>query len=121
MNGHPSGTIEIRGLRLLAHHGVQAQETLIGNTFEVSVKLTFDAEHAMRTDRLDLTISYAEVVDIIKQEMSFSSKLLEHVVFRLYQAITHRFAQISGGEITVYKLNPPINAEIERTGFTFNW
>ncbi len=117
----PTGTIEIGGLRLLANHGVEAQETLIGNTFEVNVKLSFDAEHAMRTDRLDLTISYSEVVELIKSEMAFPSKLLEHVVFRLYQALTHRYPQLLGGEITVYKLNPPISAEINRAGFTFTW
>lgn len=117
----PTGTIEIGGLRLLANHGVQAQETLVGNTFEVNVRLTFDAEYAMRSDRLDLTINYGEVVQIIKSEMAFPSKLLENVVFRLHQAITHRFPQIQGGEITVYKLNPPIAAEIDRTGFTFAW
>lgn len=117
----PSGTIEIGGLRLFANHGVQAQETLVGNTFEVNVKLTFDAEYAMRSDRLDLTISYAEVIDIIKSEMAFPSKLLENVVFRLFQALTHRYPQIQQGEITVYKLNPPISAEVDRTGFTFSW
>lgn len=117
----PCGTIEIGGLKLLANHGVRQQESLIGNTFEVNVKLTFDAEHAMRTDRLDLTISYAEVVEIVRQEMAFPSKLLEHVVYRIYQALMHRYSQIRGGEISVYKINPPIPAELGRTGFTFSW
>lgn len=117
----PYGTLEINGLRLLGNHGVRKQESLVGNTFEVNVKLSFDAEHAMRTDRLDLTISYAEVIEIVRQEMAFPSKLLEHVVYRIYQALMHRYSNIQGGEITVYKINPPVAAELGRTGFTFRW
>ncbi|MDE6464161.1 MAG: dihydroneopterin aldolase [Muribaculaceae bacterium] len=121
MTNIPSGTIEIDGLRIQANHGVETQETIVGNTFEVSVKLRFDAEHAMRTDRIDLTLNYADIVALVREEMKFPSKLLEHVVFRIYQNITHRYTQVSGGEISVYKLNPPIPAELNRVGFTFRW
>lgn len=117
----PSGCIHIKGLRVYAHHGVEEQETLVGNTFEVSVTLRFPCEHVMRTDRLDLTINYADIVALIKDEMKFPSKLLEHVVFRIYENITHRYTQIEGGSITVLKLQPPISAELDSVGFTFEW
>lgn len=117
----PSGSIHIRGLRIYAYHGVEEQETLVGNMFEVSVSLRFPCEHVMRTDRLDLTINYADIVALIKEEMQFPSKLLEHVVFRIYESITHRYIQVEGGSITILKLQPPIPCEVASVGFTFEW
>lgn len=121
MNHTPSGMIEIEGLRLFGRHGVETQETVVGNTFEVTVRLRFDAEHAMRTDRIDLTINYADIVALIREEMAFASKLLEHLVFRIYASITHRYPEITSGEISVYKLQPPIPEELTKVGFTFRW
>ncbi len=117
----PSGTIEIVGLRVFANHGVEQQEAAVGNMFEVSVKLDFDAQHAMRTDRLDLSVNYAKLVKLLREEMSFPSKSLENVVFRIYQAIILRFPIVESGCISMYKLNPPISAELDRVGFTFRW
>lgn len=117
----PLGTIEIKGLRLKAYHGLNPQESKVGNIFEVDVRLDFDAEGAMRTDRIDLTINYCEIVAIVKNEMSYPSKLLEHVVFNIYNALLLRFPRITGGFISVYKLTPPMRAEVERVGFTFSW
>ncbi len=117
----PNGHIEIKGLKIYAHHGVDPQETLVGNNFEVDITLEFPCEHAMRTDRLDLTISYAEVIDIVKAEMAFPSKLIENVVYRIYEALTYRYTQISSGRIAIYKLTPPISAELDRVGFVYHW
>ncbi len=121
MTATHTSSIKIEGLRVLARHGVEAQENLVGNVFEVSVELQFDAEHAMRTDRIDLTVNYTDIVALVREEMDFSSKLLEYVVYRIYQSITHRYTQVTGGEISLYKLNPPIPAEVNRIGFTFRW
>ncbi|MCM1068114.1 MAG: dihydroneopterin aldolase [Muribaculaceae bacterium] len=117
----PVGTVAVEGLRIYAHHGVDPQETKVGNIFEVTVKVDFNAEHAMRSDRVDLTVSYADIVDIVKSEMAFPSKLLEHVCLRIYQNVTHRYSQITGGMIAIYKLQPPISAELDRAGFIFRW
>lgn len=116
-----TGTVEIRGLRVFARHGVSAQEAMVGNIFEVNVSLHFNAELSMRTDRIDLAVDYSEIVRIIKEEMQYSSKLLEHVVYNLRSAILSRYPIIEGGTISLYKLNPPIAAELSSVGFTFSW
>ena len=82
MNGKYQSSIVIDGLRIMARHGVWPQETTVGNMFEVSVKLDFDAAGAMMADNFGLTVSYAEVIELIKQEMSVPSKLLENAVRR---------------------------------------
>lgn len=120
-NNYAQGTIEIEGLRLYGYHGVFEQETAVGNTFEVSVILRYPALYAMRTDRIDLAINYAQVVETIKQEMEIPSKLLENIAYRIQLALLKRFPEITSGRITIYKLNPPISEEIDKVGFTFCW
>lgn len=117
----PTGIICVDNLKIYAHHGVTRQELTVGNNFTVSLRLRFDASKAMATDDLDATINYAEVVQIVKEEMSQPARLLEHVVYRIHWNLTAEFPQITGGSITVYKDNPPIPCEIDRIGFTYEW
>lgn len=117
----PRGCVCVEGLKVFAHHGVDPQETLVGNRFEVSVSLFFDSEHAMRSDRVDLTVNYAELIDLIKEEMAFPSKLLEHVAYRIYNKIGVKFPSVTGGRLCIYKLQPPVSAELDRAGFCFEW
>lgn len=117
----PKGTVSVQGLKIYAYHGVDPQETKIGNMFEVDVSVTFDSEHAMRADRVDLTVNYAELVEIIKSEMGFPSKLLELVVYRIYSHIMVKYPQVDGGVISIYKLQPPISCELDKVGFAFEW
>lgn len=115
------GHIVVEGLKVFAYHGVDPQETLVGNTFEVSLRLVFPADAAMRRDRLDLSINYADVVFLIKKEMEQPSKLLENVVYRIYHKLWLSYPQIVGGKIEVYKLCPPIGLELDRVGFVYEW
>lgn len=117
------GIIAINGLRLWAKHGVFDQERRVGNEFEVTLRLDVPAsDAAMDTDNLDDTINYAEVVEIIKSEMSIPSRLIEHVAGRIHRSLEARFpGQIAGGELTVSKLAPPIPAELVSVSFTTRW
>lgn len=116
-----TASVHIDGLRVFARHGVLPQERTVGNTFEVSVRLDFDARDAMVADSLADTVNYAEAVEIIRQEMSRPSRLLENAVYRIHQALIEHFPTITGGHISLYKLQPPIPAEMRRVGFSIDW
>ncbi|MCH5221575.1 MAG: dihydroneopterin aldolase [Muribaculaceae bacterium] len=113
--------IIIEGLKLFAYHGVFEQERIVGNTFEINAKLYFNAEKAMMTDNIDLSANYAAIIEMIKEEMSIPSNLLENVVYRIYRRIERQFPIITGGSITLYKQHPPIEEEVDRVGFSFSW
>lgn len=115
------GTIVIDRLQLFGRHGVSPQELAVGNMFEITVRLRFEASQPMLTDRLDPTVNYAEVVELVRREMEFPSKLLENLACRIYRAITWRYPQIVGGDIEVFKLHPPIPSHMEKAGFCFSW
>lgn len=114
--------ISIEGLGIRANHGVFPQETLVGNVFEVSLRLSYPpAIEAMADDDLGHSLNYAEVIEIVKREMAMPSKLLEHVVGRIRAAILEAYPAIDGGEITVRKLTPPVSAQLDSVGFTYSW
>lgn len=115
------GSVIVEGLKVYAHHGVYRQENVVGNYFEVDVRLDFDADVAMRTDSPDQTLNYAVVVDIIKDCMSRPAQLLEHVVYVIHNELTRRFPEIISGSIAVYKIQPPLSAEMKRVGYVYRW
>lgn len=114
------GRIAVNGLRLRAAHGVTEQERRVGNDFEVSVWVDVPrSERASVTDCLDDTINYAELVEIVKEQMSVPSVLIEHVAGRIARAVRSKYGvMISGGEVTVSKLAPPISAQLHSVSFT---
>ena len=91
------GTIHIDGLRIYARHGVNPQERVTGNMFEVNLELKIDAETAMKNDSLGDTVNYAEIVDIVKICMAEPSLLLENAAYRIQQAIATQFPDVQHG------------------------
>lgn len=117
------GVISINGLRLTAYHGVMEQERRVGNTFEVNVALDVPAsDRAEASDCLDDTINYAQVVEIVKREMSVPSRLLEHVAGRIKNHIIADFGHmVAAGKVEVKKLAPPISGEMDSVSYLCQW
>lgn len=115
------GTVEINGLRLFAHHGVMAQERVTGNEFELTIHLQYPMSKAMEEDDLDGTLNYAEAVSVARQVMTVPSALLEHVAWRLKDALMKRFPLIEGGMIRLAKITPPIPAELDSVAVRIEW
>ncbi len=113
-------TIRLDNMKFYAYHGVMEQEQTVGNTFGVSIVLEANLQEATETDDLSKTISYADVSDIVKEEMAVFSQLLEHVCGRIYRRLHAAFPQISRLEVSVYKYNPPGCGETERAGVTLS-
>lgn len=80
-----SSYILLKEIRCYAYHGVAPQENLIGNEYLIDLKLKVDISKAARTDEVTDTVNYAEVHQVIENEMAVPSKLLEHVSGRIIQ------------------------------------
>lgn len=106
----------INDIRIHAFHGVMPQERIVGADFIINVKIDTDFTHAMKTDDLTGTISYADVYDVIKQEMMIPSALLEHVGARIVNQIFGRFEQAKSIWISIVKENPPMGADCKGAG-----
>ena len=100
--------IIIENLKIYAYHGVFPEERIIGTDFILNVELHADLSNAAKTDNLRDTINYAEVNDIIHREMKIPSKLLEHVIGRIFIKLENSFPQITFVRIKLTKTNPPM-------------
>lgn len=100
--------IELRSLTFFAYHGVLPEERQHGNTFVVDLVLDADISRAMHTDDLADTVNYAAVYEVVQQQMSVPSQLLEHVCGRIATALLDTFDALQRVHVCVTKKNPPI-------------
>ena len=112
------GVITVSGIKLYAYHGCMQEEAKIGSDYEVDVVLEADFSDAANTDDLAKTVDYVSVNKIVVEEMAIRSKLLEHVVLRIIQRLTQNYSEIVTMEVSVAKLTPPINGNVERVVVT---
>ncbi len=110
--------IDIDRLQIFANHGVLERERAIGNRFEVTLRLYYDATEAMQSDEISSALNYAEVVDVVRNEMAKPSDLLEHVAYRIKSALQSRFPIIISGRVTIVKIHPPISTPMSSVAFT---
>lgn len=103
-------------IRFFSYHGVDEQETLVGNEFIVSLRLKVDIGRAMQTDDVRDTVSYADVYEAVKAEMTVPSRLLEHVAGRIVNRLFRDFPAIKNIELKIEKRNPPMGADVKAAG-----
>lgn len=103
-----------------AFHGVLKHENQLGNTFLVSISMEIDTEKAGKTDELHDTLNYQSVYNVVKKEMTTTSKLIEHIGQRILDAVFHEFPQIKELEVKLSKLNPPLGGKVERVSIELN-
>jgi 7,8-dihydroneopterin aldolase/epimerase/oxygenase len=106
-------TIEISGLSLYTHHGVSAAEREIGQRLLIDLRLDVGETDATVTDRIEDTIDYGEVcqlVALVAQQRSY--RTLE----RLCSAIADRLLSdfdLEGVWVKASKPEPPIPLPVE--------
>jgi len=108
------GIIKINGIKLYAYHGCLDEEALIGSDYIVDVVLTTDFNEASLKDELSLTVDYVKVYEIVKAEMAIRSKLIENVAKRIMDRLSLEFKNLENVEVTVTKINPPVNGNVEK-------
>ncbi|MBS1495862.1 MAG: dihydroneopterin aldolase [Bacteroidetes bacterium] len=111
-------TIHLNNLRFFAHHGVHAEEAIIGNDFEVSVEVAFDVPEKVQS--LSDTVNYVSIYQAIKNTFIHPSKLLETLAGNICDEIYKTDNRIKNINITIYKLNPPIPNFIGNVGVSYS-
>ena len=105
-----ASNIRLDSMRFYAYHGVMEQEQRVGGYYLVSLTIETDLTKAICTDDVSDTVSYAELFELVKNEMAIPSKLLEHVAGRIGQRTLEQFDKIMSLTIRVTKENPPMGA-----------
>ncbi|HMR92549.1 MAG TPA: dihydroneopterin aldolase [Chitinophagaceae bacterium] len=101
-------TIRLNNVRFRAYHGLYPEERQKGNDFVVNLVACYKPAEGLITDLAE-TIDYAELFSIINATMQEPVDLLETLVQQMAQAVHFRYPQVYQVEISVEKLNPPID------------
>ncbi len=110
-------TIHIRQMKMHAFHGVYKEEQITGSNYLIDLDVTFE-ERRSRFDGLDDTISYVELIAIIKKKMQAAAALLETVADGIVRKIKHEYSSVSQITLSIYKLDAPIENFEGRVGIT---
>ncbi|MHB8491489.1 MAG: dihydroneopterin aldolase [Solirubrobacteraceae bacterium] len=108
-----SVTIEITGLSLYTHHGASAAEREVGQRLVLDLRLDLGGSDATATDRVEDTVDYAEVcqlVALVAQQRS------HHTLERLCATIAERLLsdyELEGVWVKATKPEPPIPLSVE--------
>ncbi|HEX2372081.1 MAG TPA: dihydroneopterin aldolase [Solirubrobacterales bacterium] len=105
--------LELRGLSIYTHHGATDAEQEVGQRLEFELSLDVPDADALLTDRLEDTIDYAEVCDIVALAATERSyRTLE----RLCHVIAERLMERFGCEtvrVRAAKPEPPLPLAID--------
>ncbi len=105
--------IYLEDVKIYAYHGVLPEENIIGTYYILNLEIHTDLWIAAESDDLNDTISYAEINEIIHDEMKINSKLLEHVAGRIITKIREKFDQVSYIKLKITKTSPPMKGEMK--------
>jgi dihydroneopterin aldolase len=111
----PDSTVEVelRGLSIYTHHGVTDAEQEVGQRLEIDVSFDVPDCDAVLTDRVEDTIDYGEVCDIVALAATERSyRTLE----RLAHVIGERLAERFGCEhvrVRAAKPEPPLPVSLQ--------
>tara|TARA_B100001564_G_C20414969_1_gene567448 strand:+ start:302 stop:673 length:372 start_codon:yes stop_codon:yes gene_type:complete len=111
-------TVKVENLKIYAFHGCMDEEKVIGSEYTVDIEAQYVVNDNTLKDMVSATVDYVELAKIAKREMLVKSKLLEVVVKRIVDCSLNEIRLLSKISVTVSKLNPPVNADVEAVSVT---
>lgn len=108
--------VDLRGLSIYTHHGVSDAEQEVGQRLEFDLSFDVPDCDAVLTDRIEDTVDYSEVCDIVALAATERSyRTLE----RLAQVVGQRLIERYGSQavrVRASKPEPPLPLSIQEVG-----
>ena len=104
--------IKVYGIRCNSFHGCLSEENIIGSKYEIDIDLYCNFSNCYNSDNLNDTINYVLIKEIVVEEMSISSKLIETVAYRIINRLKQFSEKISKCKVELRKINPPIEGDV---------
>jgi dihydroneopterin aldolase len=121
MEAHDNATtstveVELRGLSIYTHHGVTEAEREVGQRLEFDISFDVPDCDALLTDRLDDTVDYAEVCDIVALAATERShRTLERLCQVVAERLMERFS-CDSVQVRAAKPEPPLSYAVREAG-----
>jgi len=99
----------IEGLEVYGHHGVPAEERVLGQRLLFDARLTMEDCRGARSDEVADTVDYTEVIDVITEVATVDSyALLERLARVTAETILAKFPPLDSVMVRVSKPQPPV-------------
>lgn len=106
--------IIVKGLRLKAYHGVNPEEKINGQMFELDITALIDAKSANASDELDDTVSYAKIIKTTRAVFTAESyNLIEYAANKVGMEIMKTYPKLKSVTVLLKKPEAPINADFD--------
>lgn len=99
-------TIHLKKLQFFSFHGIHEEEKILGNEYEVNADVAFDEKGAIT--KIDETINYEKIFELIKQRMNIPTPLLETLAQDIAHKVYAADNRVRSISVSVEKKNPPI-------------
>lgn len=104
--------IIIKDLKIFAYHGVHKEEKRDGQNFILDITVSVDIDNACKSDNVNDTVSYSEIIYEVTRVFTESScDLIERAAERVSECIFEKFPKVTECEILLKKPEAPINAD----------
>ena len=111
------GLISIEGIKVYAYHGHLPEEAVLGGHFIVNVWVKVDIENVKKTDRLEDTVDYVSIIEVVKEQMKIRSEMIEVSANRILNKILS-LNKVIYAKVEVEKSQPPIDATFDKISIT---
>ena len=106
--------IIVKGLRLKAYHGVNPEEKVNGQMFELDITALIDAKSANASDALDDTVSYAKIIKTARAVFTAESyNLIEYASNKVAMEIMKTYPKLKSVTVLLKKPEAPISADFD--------
>jgi dihydroneopterin aldolase len=106
--------ITLTGMQFYGYHGVFPEENKLGQRFVVDVDMMMPLERPGRSDRIEDTVNYAEVYEVIRQIVEQRTfKLIEALAEQVASALLTSYTDINEVTVRVHKPHPPVNIHFQ--------
>jgi 7,8-dihydroneopterin aldolase/epimerase/oxygenase len=116
-----SDQINITGIKAFGYHGVLPHEAIEGQEFIVDLLINLDLQAASRSDQLTDTVNYADLVQIVHENIVGERvQLIERLAGRIADEIKATYPQILSISVTVHKPHAPVTLDFTDISLTIS-
>lgn len=112
--------LNVKGLKIFAHHGAIPQEQELGQKFEVDLEILYEALRAHSTDNIEDTLNYVKVIKEVEETVkSTRFRLLESLAHQIANRLMAKFEKIKKVKVSVRKISVPLDGILDHVEISF--
>ena len=109
-----SDQIVLTGIHGFGYHGLFEHERKDGQDFYVDLSLSVDLTAASQTDAIEDTVNYAEITDLVVEEITSNPvNLIEKLAARIAERVLNQYIKVQSATVTVHKPQAPVAAQLK--------